>query len=245
MTRTLIVGTTYCDSDFKRALLQIWASLADKFSPDCDVLIVDSASPIKPIEHLPGYTQKIIKDEDWVPKLTVRRNILSFQTDVGRLDKGGKDGPGQALCKAINTAIYNEYDYVAHIETDLLFPRPVKPITDKLRKHGIKCAAPFDPMFSFMETQLMFLDVKWLRDKNYVSEYDWTKMQRTEYHEIWMERFAGGDLFALPLRGCRNDMDKITVNNFSLAYPFGCDYMTHTKDFQLYRMFLQSHGCRI
>jgi len=49
-------------------------------------------------------------------------------------------------------------------------------------------------------------------------------------------------LFTLPLRGIRNDFDRITANNLAFSFPYGLDYLTHCKDFAIYERFLEMKG---
>lgn len=236
MTKTLIVGTTYCNAPEKAELLRMWAALNEKLSPECDVIVIDSCSPMDVLKVLPAFAAGY-----------AHRGYYKIEKDVGSLQKGGQDGPGQAFCKGVEFAISGGYEYFAHIETDCLFAKPVGPIISSMEKAGVKCAAPMDFTHSFLETQVLFMSVPWLRDKNYIEAYDWTNPSKraNPYHEVWLEKFAGDDLFCLPLRGCRNDLDKITVNNCHLAFGRGWDYISHARDFGLYRRFMEYNNISI
>lgn len=244
--KVLIVGTTRVTSDENRALLQLWANLIETHSRDCGVVVIDSCSPVPIREILPRWTHKTISDDDHVPRNLGPRAVVSFERDIGRLETGGGDGCGQAFCKGIEIAIAGGYDIVVNLETDLLFARPVRPIAERVMRHSVAVAAPMDSLHWFIETQAMFMSVRWLREIDYVRTYDWKRTSRTpEFHELYMERIAGDRLFTLPLRGMRNDLDKVTVNNLHLAFPRGIDYISHCRDFQMYRAFLAMNGIRI
>lgn len=241
--KTLIVGTTRMDSPEKRALLQLWSNLLEYHSSDCDAVIIDSCSPMSVKDTLPRWRHKVISDVDYVPRNLGNRAIVSFEKDIGRLERGQGDGAGQAFCKGIEIAIAGNYDCVVNWETDCLMARPIMPIAKRVVAHNVAVAAPMDSLHWFLETQLMFMSVAWLKEIDYVKTYDWkrTDVQRN-FHEVYMEQIAGDRLFSLPLRGLRNDLDKVTVNNLSLAFPRGIDYISHCRDFQVYRAFLARNG---
>jgi len=134
---------------------------------------------------------------------------------------------------AIITA--GKYTHIAYVETDMFLVKPVHVVTERLAKYGMKVAMPFDTMYQFLETGLAFYEIQHLIDKSYTKSYDWNNPPEM-FHEIWTEWFFGADIHTLLLRGLRNDMDQINRQNILQAFPYGLDYLTHCKDYALYKI---------
>lgn len=141
----------------------------------------------------------------------------------------------------------------------MVFMQPVMPIIDRMKKKNIKAACPFSYEYSFAETGALFMSVPWLKERDYFSAYDWRwppvvqridplpngqMIVQRQFHERWFEGWCGEDLWILPLRGTRNDADKLTVNNFPFVFPHGVDFLTHCKDLEVYRRAMQANGLR-
>lgn len=257
-TRTLIVSTCYADNPFKIANMDLWLRAIDALSPGIDICLINSCSPINPMELLGerGFIEALSYADD-LPIYPQPRLMISIAENIGRLETTGQDGPQQAWALGMNFAIKNGYDYIAHIEADLVFAAPIAPIIQRMKRQNIMAACPFSYEYSFIETGALFMNTEWFRRRDYFKAYDWRKppviksitqmrggqvaMQR-EFHERWMEQWCGEDLVILPLRGTRNDNDRVTVNNFQFAFPHGCDFLTHCKDLELYRVMMRMNG---
>ena len=88
------------------------------------MLVVDSASPDMPsIEGL---------------------EVLQLGDNIGHLKLTGRDGWGRAFCAGLQRAIDGRYDWAVHIETDLLFARPVADVIGKMGSVGVDVAAPLE-----------------------------------------------------------------------------------------------------
>jgi len=243
--RTLILGTSYVGEGaqgYGAKLVTLWARLAQHLNPDTDILIVDSASPTPPRDFLEPYGF-----QRWTGRENRKYSIYEFADNIGHLNTTRRDGWGRALCRGIEIAIEHEYDFIAYKDVDIVFTRPVAPIVDRLARHGIAAACPMDPIYQFLENGLMFLDVAYLRKSRFVERYDWPNrgnepLTPGSIPEVIFERLIGDELFILPLRGLRNDLDRVTVNNLAHAFPYGIDYLTHCKDFSIYERLLQMKG---
>ncbi len=243
--RILIVGTSYVGpaaQSYGERLVTLWAKLAMHLNPDCDILVVDSASPNPPAEFL--------KPLGFKPYTGIKqhpRAVFEFADNIGHLNVTGRDGWGRAISKGIELAWREDYDYIAYMDVDIVFTRAVRPIIEKMAKFGVCAACPMDTLYNFLENGLMFLDVGYLEATDFVARYDWpnrgNERPTTEnIPEMIFEKLLEDAIFTLPLRGLRNDLDRITVNNLANSFPYGIDYLTHCKDFALYERLLEMKG---
>jgi len=233
MTKTLIMATSYVATNDRRELVTIWAKLAEKLNPDLDLVLVDSASPINPQEFLTFW-------RDANPK----RWCYRFPDNVGHRNITRVDGFGRAFCKGVELAIEGGYDYLAHTDSDVLFAKPAAPFIEKLKASGVKVACAFDPMYQFLETAIMFASVPYLKEIGFVEKYDWSTYHET-IPEIRFEEIMNGELFTIPLRGLRNDDNRLSWKNFDQSFHYGMDYLTHCADVGLYKRFLKRNGIEL
>jgi hypothetical protein len=227
--RVLIFGTTYVDTTERKQLAYQWADLHETRNPGCDLLFVDSNSPFEFILGL----------KSWGSSAKVWRKFFSFPDNIGHLSKGGRDGWGRAFCRGLQTAIRGGYDYVVHIEGDSLFRLPVMPIIEQMSRDGIKAASvPIGygeaQRSAWVETGLMFFEVEYLKQSNFIAGYDWLNRTAKPQPEIVIRKMLGDDLVMLPLKAERSDKDEITVDNVT-EY----DWITHCQP-AVYDRFVQS-----
>jgi hypothetical protein len=219
--RVLIFGTSYCEGQPARYLFGQWLDLVTRLNPDADILVVDSASP-----DLPD---------------TGRAQVLQLGDNIGHLTKTGRDGWGRAFCAGLQRAVEGGYDWVVHVETDLLLARPAAPTLDRMARSGVKVAAPMAYPHQFIETALMFIAVPFIREADLIRRYDWQSLKPDDWPEVKLERLVREDLFTLPLRGLRNDLRQITARNMRVVYPNGIDWITHAEP-GVCREFLKVNG---
>jgi len=243
--RILIVGTSYVGSGaqgYGERLVTLWAKLAMHLNPGDDILIVDSASPNPPAVFLEPIGFRRYTGREHRP-----RTVYEFEHNLGHLNTTGRDGWGRAICKGIELAYMDRYDYIAYMDVDIVFTRPVRPIIEKMARFGVKAACPMDTLYNFLENGLMFLDVAYLEATNFVERYDWPNrgnvaLTPQNIPEMIFEQLLEHSIFTLPLRGLRNDLDRVTVNNLAGSFPYGVDYLTHCKDFAVYERLLEMKG---
>lgn len=229
--KILIYGSSYITNHTERDLLVLWAKTLRAVNPGIQILLIDSASPIKPESIFPFDPSQGLM-------------IYQFGENVGHQARGGLDGAGRAVCKGIEIAIEDGYDYAVYIEGDLLFARPIMPIIEKMRRHSVKFATVFDTMYRFVEGGLMFMDVAYMAETKFVERYDWAT-RRDQMPEWRHEDLIGDDMWLLPLRGLRNDYHMLTVGNIKATFPRGISYITHCRHFDLYHRFLEMNGIKI
>lgn len=237
--KTLIFATTYIDSADRSALTGHWVKLTGKLNPDCDLMIVDSNSPM--IDPLRATTLKdFVKYE---PRMSAKRMLHSFPDNVGHLARKGKDGWGRAFCYGLNAAIAGGYDYVVHIEGDSLFRLPVMPIVEQMERENINAASI--PVIGtkrvevgWAETGLMFFKTKFVEASGFVARYNWERQTGHPTPEVVIFRQLGRDLHMMPWKGLRGDKNQITNQN---VLDLGLDWVTHChKDAWVYDRFAEN-----
>lgn len=226
--RVLIFATTYVDTAQRLRLTYQWAALHKHLNPECDLLMVDSKSPL-------------LWDEDGgpAPGLTkVDCPVYSFPENIGHLSRNGPGGPaskgrdgwGRAFCEGLNRAVLDGYDYAVHIEGDSLFRLPVMPIVRQMRSDGAKVASvPVEGTrrkeVGWVETGLMFFDCAYVRDTRFTDRYDWANRKQSPTPEKVIFNILGKDLKMMPWRAERGDKSQITVENVT-----NLDWVTHCHD---------------
>lgn len=217
--RVLIFGTTYVDTPGRLDLTRQWAGLHRFLNPGCDFLLVDSASPVGPVQF------------DGV-------ETFSFPDNIGHLSRNGPDGPnsrgrdgwGRAFCEGLSIALARGYDYAVHIEGDSLLRKQVMPVVRQMRRDSIKVASvPVEGTkrkeIGWVETGLMFFDCRYLAESDFVRKYDWAKQTGRPTPEKVIFNLLGRDLKMLPWKAERGDKSQIIVENVTHL-----DWVTHCHD---------------
>lgn len=234
MNRTLIFATSYVKDFTRRDVVKLWAKVTAKLNPDHDMLLIDSASPVDPREFL-GWS-------DYDSDKPINRVVYRFDDNIGHLSANGRDGWGRAFCKGVQIAIDRGYDYIAHLDSDLIFCKPVEPIIAKLHRSGVKVAMPMSYPYLFTETAVLFVSVPYLKEIDFIARYDWDHPVPGRIPELRCEDIFGDDLFCLPLRGLRNDGNQVSWQTFDRASFYGMDFLTHSADTGLYDRLLRKNG---
>ena len=208
--KTLIVGTSYVQGAVGLTTFRMWADMTARLNPAIDLLVVDSASPTF-LGGDPAY------------------NLVRLENNIGHLSRGGRDGWGRAFTAGLLNAIESGYDWVVHIECDLLFARPVAEVIDKMCRSGVRAAAPMAMPYQFIETALSFWNVAYLKEIDLIRRYDWENPPaKGLLPEQRIGDICAGELFALPLRGFRNDM-RMNADQMQRSFPTGIDWITHCE----------------
>lgn len=220
--RILIFGTVYADTEEKAALAQMWANLHKALNPDCDLLLVDSASPF----------------QEWHAGI----DVFDFGNNIGHLARGGRDGWGRAFCYGLDYAVANEYDYVAHIEGDSLCSLDIK--------HVCEWLSDSDPYWlsrpvigtkkkekDWVETGLMIFDAEYLMRENVTERYERTilKGKKPIYPENVFYHMIGEDGFYPNWLTMRDDCKQL---NPLVAVSY--QWITHCN-FDVFKAFYKAH----
>ncbi len=211
MPGTLILGTSYLHGAAAAETFRMWADLTMKLNPGTDILVVDSGSPMEMPYFPPPMKYKLL------------------ETNIGHLSRNGQDGWGRAFSEGVKYAIEHDYDWMANIECDILFAEPVSKLIGKMARHGVLCAAPMAMPYHFTETGLSFWSVPYLKLSGLVSKYDWEHPPNNGLlPEQRIDAICAGEMFALPLRGMRNDM-RVNPDQLQRMFPHGIDWITHAE----------------
>lgn len=226
--RILIYGGTFVDTEEGRGMVRLWSKVVRGVNPDCDVLIIDSVSPFDPRVFLDGHVE-----------------VVGFEKNVGHLCRGGQDGAGRTFCEGMLIAAERGYDYCVHMETDLLFARPVRPIVEKMARTGVKVGALATKYYQFLEWGISFFNVRHMMESRFVERYCWETAPTWPIPEVRIEQLLSDDLFILPFRGMRNDMNEANEANLAGMFPyFPPDYITRAT-LPLCHEFLRLNGIQV
>lgn len=219
--KVLVFGTTYVDSNDRVNLTNHWVNVHEKLNPDCDLLLVDSASPMS-----------------W--ESNERVEIFRFPDNIGHLSRRGRDGWGRAFCRGLQASVDRGYDFVVHIEGDSLFRLPVMPIVQQMIKNRMKASSTIVKGMrkdhdNWVETGLMFFDVNYLRTSNFIQKYDWMNRQERPTPEIIIKQILDNDLTIMPWKALRGDKNQINTENV-----LSLDWVTHChSDVWVYDVFAE------
>ena len=233
--KILIFATTYVDSDDRKKLTDQWLTLTMAMNPDCDILIVDSDSPKKPIidESKHGTFEVYAGHRS-------ARMLHDFGNNVGHLSRKGRDGWGRAFCFGLQAAVDCGYDYVAHVEGDSLLRLPIRPFCKDLKAasipvEGMKGSRIYS---DWLETGLMIFSTEYLISSGFVTRYGWEHKGITPTPEVAIKSIIGNDLTMLPIKGIRGDKAQVTHKN---VVSLDLDWITHChNDVWVYDRFLEA-----
>lgn len=232
--RILVAGSAYIHSEGLRELCKLWTRVVQHLDPNVDVVIIDSVSPFEPAVFLDwpifhegdNYYHDLPESKRW---------IYRFGENLGHLSRGGEDGAGRTFCKSIQLGIDLGYDYVAVIETDLIFLRSITDICKRMRRSGTQMAAAPNAQYQFPEFGACFIDCKWAKEFDLIGKYNWKKSQPWPIPEIRLMNIVQEYLMLLPVYGIRVDQTGITAISLQNYFPYYPPaWITHAEDFQIY-----------
>lgn len=234
--RTLIFCTNYVDNDERARVFDYWLTIATRDNPRCDVLVVDTpSSRVWEIDPKWGF----IKHEKG---LRAPRMFYRFPDNIGHLNARGRDGWGRAFSYGLWAAVDSGYDYVVHIEGDLLFKPSINVAVKRMRNAGIVVASP--PVRgteklsgdALTETGVMFFSTAYLQQSRFIEFYAWPGRHNKPAPEAVVYRLISNVLRTADWQGLRNDKDEVTVEN---VVQKKLDYITHCKDVRIYDKFME------
>jgi hypothetical protein len=168
--------------------------------------------------------------------------LYEFPDNIGHLmDENGRDGWGRAFTEGLLQAAAGDHTHAVHIETDLLFMRPVAPILAALQT---RAAAPRAVPHDIPDTGLLFMriDDPWVI--NFIARYDWPSFQPSKripmptLPEQRIRDILGADLAILDLPGRRNEGDTA----IGVSEVGSLIWLTHCGDRAIYEAFMKAHG---
>lgn len=223
--RILMFGTVYCDTEEKLRLARQWMQLHGRLNPGCDLVLVDSASPLRVRGDL-------------------HARVMQLGDNIGHLTKCDRDGWGRAFCAGLQYAVDKDYDYAVHVEGDSLLRLPVTPFCEFMREQELRsfvCGVNGTKFreFAWVETGVMLLSVPYVRDSNFIERYDWPDGKSKKYphtpEAVIYEMLTRDDALSVaPIRVMRDDRHVLTVDNVG-EY----DWISHTTP-EIYSTFVTS-----
>ena len=260
--KTLIFMQAHIMLPAQGRLMATAVKLAQRLNPGVDILMVDNASPLEPLDFLAGSwldAGACLTDTTWPCDLPGGNMLVRFPDAIGHFhydqlkDPPPRDGPGRAIMTALKMASCSGYRRAVYMESDMLFRRPVE---WGFKQMTAKCGnqAEIEP-YGYRDMQVMwFADLPWLEAFGFVEKYDWPN--RTGDHgnppeppgEKIYTNILGPHVEAIDMLGGRGDAiagmageERITVANWARLFPHGCDYITHV-DLPVFAHFLATNG---
>ncbi len=225
----------------------MWLRLIRHFNPDCDVLLADT--PADPsfanlVPSLRGVQNHIVAEDAPLPRLQPGINWISFADNIGHLSMSGRDGWGRAFCRGIEVALAENYDYVAHIEGDILCRLNFDEVIAKMKRHDIGALSTITTKWNLLETGLMFMDCNYLREIDFLKKYDWrtiAKDKKGERPENKIAETMQGRLLYDLWYGGRDEHDDDHGLFISSDIP-NLQFITHAREWHLYHEFMRYHA---
>ena len=245
--RKLIYGLTYINDLKKAELTEMWLRLVQHCNPDCDILLVDTPAEQGFAHFVPSLARlekQVVAEGNALPPLQPGVNWISFADNIGHLSLTGKDGWSRAFCRGIQFALEQQYDYVAHIEGDILCRLKFDDVIAKMQQHNLGGLSTIATKWNFMEIGLVFMDCNYLREIDFLRRYDWrsiTKDKRNHRPEnIIAQIMAPRMLYELWLGG-RDENDKEHGLFATEDLPY-LQFITHARRRHMYHGFMRMHA---
>ena len=233
--RVLVFGTSYCASQRRLRLLDQWAESLQRIAPGFDHLVIDSNSPVfntAAFGFLSRFGQPQICPAEPTPFAVGHRSIVSFPDNVGQLEAGGRDGWGRAFSQGLLCGIAGGYDYVIHVEGDMLTRLDLPKICQTMAERRIDALGAVVPNLGWLEIGLVFLRVDFLRQSRLVERYGWATRTMRPYPEIVLGELLGDDLYLRIWRGSKDDTGLLRYRIVDLHW------LTKPKDPMLFDVFM-------
>jgi hypothetical protein len=232
--RILVAGSAYVHDEGLRELCKLWSRVVQHLDPNVDIVIIDSVSPFEPAVFL-EWPVTIEGYDDYRDVRGHQKWIYRFKENIGHLSRGGQDGAGRTFCKSIELGIEGGYDYVAIIETDLIFLRSITDICKRLQRTGTPIAAVGNQQYQFPEFGVCFVDCSWAKEFDFVGKYNWLSSQPWPIPEIRIMNIVQDYLMLLPIYGIRVDQTGLTAQTIQNYFPyFAPAWVTHAQSLDVY-----------
>jgi hypothetical protein len=237
----LIFGTLYLYDAADLEFMAQWRACQEASNPGWPLLLVDAGSywrlrtghdPLHDFEYRP-----IGEQIESGILLTAPGTIVSFSDNVGHLARHGRDGWGRAFCQGLQIAIDNGFDYVAHVEGDVLSSVAWERYIALLEQHDKAVLVTGDPVTRCLETGLMLFRTPWLVESDFIARYAWDRKVSTDIPEDDVADLCLQHMLAVDIPGCRNDSHTVMPAEVDSML-----YLTHCRDRTLYTRFMQRFG---
>jgi len=245
--KKLIFGNVFINSPQKLELTEMWLQLNRHINPDCDLLLVETPASedlSKAMPSLRGISRQFVNNVSMVSPLVPGVNWTCFTDNIGHLSLNGKDGWSRAFTYGIHCALENNYDYVAHVEGDVLCRLMFDDVIARMTRHNLGAISTITTKWNFMEIGLIYMNCNYLREINFLDRYNWqtdTKDERSKRPENLIPEVLKPRLLYELWRGGRDEND--SENGLFVEEEFKDLYfLTHAKRHWYYHRFMQIHA---
>ena len=219
--KMLLFGTMYLGNADSFHHVNLWIEMANRSK--LDWVLIDSASPPDFVSQLTCQNYYMTEYDDiFNYQITDKQSIVSFKNNIGHLGSTGIDGWGRAFSQGLNLAIFNHYDYVVHIESDMLFKPNIRAVLHHMHKTKQPIISVEDKVNHWLETAIMSMSVPFVRDFQLIEKYSWRQRTKEPEPEYILKDMLGGHVQYEKWLGFRNDFDQVNYNNISTLH-----YLTH------------------
>lgn len=228
--KPLIFTQTHIRNFGQGRLFRAAHMLNRKLNPDNDFLIVDNASPLDPLRFLTAHewVDYTLADDSDVPTHHWPNRIVRFPDSIGHPGKsdGKGDGPGRGICKAIEIGAASGYEWLHHIEADILTDLCSAWWQDRLTA-PIACMKAGEGV-GWDEWGMFFMNLPHAAAIDWVKKYDW----RGERPQFWigerlMTAACGDNLQRIDTMGIPSG-EKLTPERLREGCR-GARWITHTN----------------
>ncbi len=245
--KKLIFGCLYVNSMEKVELVEMWLHLNRHLNPDCDFLLVETPAEEDLSRYIPSFIQtqrQIVSDHHMPSPLQSGLNWVCFTDNLGHLSLNGKDGWSRAFTYGLRCALENDYDYVAHIEADVLCRLKFNDIIAQMDRHNLGGISTIATKWNFMEIGLVYLKCDYLREVKFLENYNWETGTADEFRQRPEDKVAealrGRFLYDL-WPGGRDENDEehglFVTDEIPQLY-----FITHARRHWYYHRFMQIHA---
>ena len=217
--KNFIFGTMYINSAEDEHYPIEWFSQIKKCAPAAHhfSLLIDSSSPKEFVPSGMKYIKEIHSNLFTYPLFDFHVDIISFIDNIGHLAKNGRDGWGRAFCQGLKIAMDNYFDYVVHVESDLLARIDIENVIRFMQSKNIKAFTAVN-YYNMIETGLMFFDVNYIKAVGLIEKYNYKEMGQSifDHPENHLQKILGDDLYiARQIKGMRDDQKQLITDNIS------------------------------
>lgn len=242
--KTLIFGTFFVANLPRAELVEMWIRIQKHMNPDLPILLVDSNSENMWTDFVPSLRdieRVVVPDGAPLPPLKPGLNWVTFPDNIGHLSLNGGDGWGRAFCRGTQYAIDHGYDYVVHIESDLLNRVPAAKMVEALNQYKLGALAPLTSRDWLCEVGHMVMRTSFLKEIDFIKQYNYKLANRgfESWPEHWIEEIMSPSMLYYNWKGGRSDGHYPTQ---PIIFPDRIDWydlITHAPYHDYYELFIR------
>lgn len=227
--RLLVVCPNFIGGAGDIAMVDLWRWAMSRFNPKTDWLMIFDG-PMPPGREMGGLTvaPQMLADDDAIT-LRPPHTVACYATNIGHLHATGRDGWGRSLSAGLKAALAGGYDWVAHVEADMLIRADLASVVAHIVGRNGRWGAPRCRPWGFIESGLFVVSTRHLAASRFLERYDWRKTPFLP-HQEWLFEAILGPCVDLPLPGGRiADLGADDAAHYS--YVTKCRDIAHFKSY--------------